>query len=268
MVIVTTISIARPAKRARRPYAGRSNNGGVSVWWVEYVQVQRAPQGGAFVYRLLSDPEPTAKLAGLTSPETLEEKWDKWNKVGQRPPSQLSIYDIDLNDGTLTVRKGKGGRDRVVPLGKVATQYLREYLGNVRPKMMARMPHPDAVERLLFSAQRHPLHPQMLYHLVRKSRSKAGLPHTTSTHSLRHTCATEMLRGGASIRHVQEMLGHSQITTTQVYTRVVPSDLQKVHAKTSPSERLKKIDAPTFTFTGMWHESTPHGPRKRRRGRR
>jgi integrase/recombinase XerD len=181
---------------------------------------------------------------------------------------RLSIYDLDLNDGTLTVRKGKGGRDRVVPLGKVATQYLREYLGNVRPKMMARMPHPEAVERLFFSAQRHPLHPQMLYHLVRKSRKKAGLPHTVSTHSLRHTCATEMLRGGASIRHVQEMLGHSQITTTQVYTRVVPSDLQKVHAKTSPSERLKKIEAPTFIFTGMWHESTPHGPRKRRRKRR
>jgi len=183
---------------------------------------------------------------------------------------RLSIYDLDLNDGTLTVRKGKGGKDRVVPLGKVAAQYLREYLGNVRPKMMATMPHPDAVECLFFSMQRRPLHPQMLYYLVRKSRNKAGLPHTTSTHSLRHTCATEMLRGGASVRHVQEMLGHSQITTTQVYTRVVPSDLQKVHAKTSPSERLKKIEAPTFAFTGMWHEHTPHGPRKRsvRRSRR
>ena len=180
---------------------------------------------------------------------------------------RLSIYDLDLNDGTLTVRKGKGGKDRVVPLGKVAAQYLREYLATVRPKMMATMPHPDAVERLFFSMQRRPLHPQMLYYMVRQNRRKAGLPHTVSTHSLRHTCATEMLRGGASVRHVQEMLGHSQITTTQVYTRVVPSDLQKVHQKTSPSERLKKPLAPTFAFTGMWHDHTPHGPRKRRRKR-
>ena len=181
---------------------------------------------------------------------------------------RLSIYDIDLDDGMVTVRKGKGGKDRIVPMGKVATQYVREYLTNVRVKMMAKMPHPEAAERLFFSQLRRPLHPQTLYNLVRKSRSKAGLPHTTSTHSLRHTCATEMLRGGASVRHVQEMLGHSKITTTQVYTRVVPSDLKKVHAKTSPSERLKKPNAPTFTFKGKWHEATPHGPRKDRRKRR
>ncbi|MDD5262278.1 MAG: tyrosine-type recombinase/integrase [Methylacidiphilales bacterium] len=79
------------------------------------------------------------------------------------------------------------------------------------------------------------------------------------------TCATEMLRGGASVRHVQEMLGHSQITTTQVYTRVVPVDLKKVHQKTSPSERLKKIDVPAFQRLGWggekrhrkWRASTP-----------
>ena len=127
-----------------------------------------------------------------------------------------------------------------MPLGRVAAEYVCEYLGNVRQKMMAKMPHPEAAERLFFSTRRRPLHPQMLYYLVRQCRIKAGLPHTISTHSLRHTCATEMLRGGASVRHVQEMLGHSKITTTQVYTRVVPTDLKKVHAKTSPSERLKK----------------------------
>jgi integrase/recombinase XerD len=180
---------------------------------------------------------------------------------------RLSIYDVDLADGTVTVRNGKGGKDRVVPLGKVAAHYMREYLTNVRPRMMAKMSSPEAVERVFFSQLRHPLHPQMIYYMVRQCRGKAGLPLSTSTHSLRHTCATEMLRGGASVRHVQEMLGHSKITTTQIYTRVVPCDLQKVHKKTSPSERLKKIEVPTFKFTGMWHEYTPHGPRKSRRKR-
>jgi integrase/recombinase XerD len=189
---------------------------------------------------------------------------------------RLSIYDVDLDDGTVTVRNGKGGKDRVVPLGKVAAHYVREYLTNVRPRMLARLPSPGAADRLFFSQMRRPLHPQMIYYMVRKNRTKASLPITTSTHSLRHTCATEMLRGGASVRHVQEMLGHSKITTTQIYTRVVPTDLKKVHAKTAPSERVKKIEAPTFKFNGLWHESTPHGPgtgrwkgrRKRRRKKR
>ena len=172
---------------------------------------------------------------------------------------RLTIYDIDLDDRTLTVRKGKGGKDRIVPIGRVACNYIREYLANVRPKMMTRMSSPEAVERLFFSQRRRPLHPQMLYYMVRQNRQKAGLPRNTSTHSLRHTCATEMLRGGASIRHVQEMLGHSQITTTQIYTRVVPLDLKKVHQKTSPSERRKMIEAPVFTFKGIWHEATPRG---------
>jgi integrase/recombinase XerD len=181
---------------------------------------------------------------------------------------RLSIYDVDLHDHTVTVRKGKGGRDRIVPLGKVAAHYIREYLAKVRPLMLWKQPSPEAVDKLFFSMRRRPLHPQMLYYMIKQNRRKAGLPENVTTHSLRHTCATEMLRGGASVRHVQEMLGHSQITTTQVYTRVVPTDLKRVHAKTSPSERLKKIEAPTFTFKGMWHESTPHGPRKKRRRKR
>jgi len=175
---------------------------------------------------------------------------------------RLAIYDVDLDDHTVTVRKGKGGKDRIVPVGRIATDYLREYLASVRPKMMTKMSSPKAVERLFFSQRRRPLHPQMLYYMVRKNRQKAGLPKETSTHSLRHTCATEMLRGGASVRHVQEMLGHSQITTTQIYTRVVPLDLKKVHRKTSPCEQLKKIAVPTFAFKGLWHEATPHGKRK------
>ncbi|MDI6809859.1 MAG: tyrosine-type recombinase/integrase, partial [Candidatus Eisenbacteria bacterium] len=67
------------------------------------------------------------------------------------------------------------------------------------------------------------------------------------THSLRHTCATEMLKGGASIRHVQELLGHSDIMTTQIYTHVVPTDLQKAHARTAPSERRRTVEDARFT---------------------
>jgi integrase/recombinase XerD len=165
----------------------------------------------------------------------------------------LSIYDVNLEEGTILVRNGKGGKDRVVPMGKAAANYLREYLSVVRPKMTAHIPSAAAVERLFFSQLRNPLQPQMLQYIVRRCRKKAALPPDITTHSLRHTCATEMLRGGASVRHVQEMLGHAQLTTTQIYTRVVPTDLKKVHQRTAPSEQRKKSEAPeAFTFNGKW----------------
>jgi integrase/recombinase XerD len=166
---------------------------------------------------------------------------------------RLSIYDVNLDEETILVRNGKGGKDRVVPMGKAAASYLREYLAVVRPKMTARITNAAAVERLFFSERRNPLQPQMLHYLIRRSRKKAELPPDITTHSLRHTCATEMLRGGASVRHVQEMLGHAQLTTTQIYTRVVPTDLKRVHQRTAPSEQRKKSEAPeAFTFNGKW----------------
>jgi integrase/recombinase XerD len=201
--------------------------------------------------RLLQQPN-TMTLFGFRDRVILELLYSTGLRGGE--VCRLSIYDVDLSGGTLTVRKGKGGKDRVVPIGKVASLYLSEYLSTVRPKMMARMSGPLAAERLFFSQLRNPLHTQMIYHMVRKNRKKAGLPVTTSTHSLRHTCATEMLRGGASVRHIQEMLGHSQITTTQRYTRVAPMELKKIHAKTSPSERRTKIGVPDFIYGGMYRE--------------
>ncbi len=82
--------------------------------------------------------------------------------------------------------------------------------------------------------------------IVKLYRDQAHLPDNITTHSLRHTCATEMLKGGASIRHVQELLGHADIATTQIYTHVVQSDLKKAHARTAPSERRKNIEVPRF----------------------
>jgi integrase/recombinase XerD len=166
---------------------------------------------------------------------------------------RLSIYDVNFEEGTILVRNGKGGRDRVVPMGKAAASYLREYLTVVRPKMTAHKPSAAAVERLFFSERRNPLQPQNLHYMIRQSRKKAGLPPDITTHSMRHTCATEMLRGGASVRHVQEMLGHAQLTTTQIYTRVVPTDLKRVHRRTAPSVHRRKTDAPpAFAFNGKW----------------
>lgn len=161
---------------------------------------------------------------------------------------QLEVYDLDLENRLVRVRQGKGRKDRIVPLGKTAAAYLREYMDRVRPLFFRNDPGKAAINHLFVTQQRTPIRQATLWYLVKRCGKAAGLPAALTTHSLRHTCATEMLKGGASIRHVQEMLGHSQIRTTQVYTRVVPVDLQAVHRKTAPSER-RAVRVPRFKAT-------------------
>ena len=154
----------------------------------------------------------------------------------------LLLHDLDLPARLARVIQGKGRKDRVVPLGKVAAGYVAEYIRSVRPVLVG-----DGGSAAVFlSATGRTLEPKALLRIVKTYRDKARLPDTITTHSLRHTCATELLKGGASIRHVQELLGHAHITTTQIYTRVVPIDLKKAHARTAPSERRR--DAETVRF--------------------
>lgn len=160
--------------------------------------------------------------------------------------AKLTIYDLDFKDGTARVLQGKWNRDRIVPLGHTAAGYLREYMTHIRPILLGRSLGKTAVDRLFLNNQGGAFNTNVLRRLVRRHAKAAGLPPATAAHGLRHACATEMLKGGANVRHVQELLGHSTLTTTQIYTRVVPVDLQKVHAATSPSERRKKLDVPEF----------------------
>jgi len=164
---------------------------------------------------------------------------------------KLTSYDIDSKDRTLRIHQGKGKKDRVVPIGKVALGYVEHYLLEVRPEFLRRSR--SAVDRLFLNQRGHSLTTNTLRKILMRHRDRAGLPESVTVHSLRHACATEMLRGGASVRHVQEMLGHSHLSTTQIYTRVVPSDLQKIHQKTAPSERRKKTGVPAFEFGG-WQD--------------
>ncbi len=154
---------------------------------------------------------------------------------------RITLYDLDLPGRTVRVL-GKGSKERVVPIGKVAAGYLGEYIKSVRPILQGER----NTSVVFLSATGLPLRTHDLGRIVRTHRDKAGLPDNITVHSLRHTCATEMLKGGASIRHVQELLGHASIQTTQIYTHVVQTDLQKAHARTAPSERRKAVDVPEF----------------------
>lgn len=155
---------------------------------------------------------------------------------------RLTLYDLDLPERIIRVLQGKGKKDRVVPIGKVAAGYLAEYIKNVRPVILDKNVSP----LVFLSSTGKNLRTADLGRIVKMYRDKAHLPDSITTHSLRHTCATEMLKGGASIRHVQELLGHADIRTTQIYTHVVPTDLKKAHARTSPSERRRMVEDVRF----------------------
>ena len=150
--------------------------------------------------------------------------------------TQLDIDDVDFERAVILARKGKGGKDRVVPLGKGAAHWLRRYLDEVRPLLSV-----SPRERALFlSGYGERFNPDYLGNWVKKTFEKAGIERTGSCHLLRHSCATHMHENGADIRYIQQMLGHARLDTTQIYTEVSIHALIEVHAKTHPSNNARK----------------------------
>jgi site-specific recombinase XerD len=147
---------------------------------------------------------------------------------------RLEVTDIDLGGGTLLIRNGKGRKDRYVPLAGCAAQALERYLRDARPAIL-RDPGESAV--FLSRGGKRRLQLQSIERLVRKHAAAAGISIPITPHSLRHACATHLLQGGADVRHVQELLGHRDITTTALYTHVTIEDLRKAIERAHPRER-------------------------------
>ena len=146
----------------------------------------------------------------------------------------VAIYDADLVRGLMWVRKGKGGRQRVVPLGERAGAWLDKYLTEARPQLIA-----ADTDALFLSDYGEPIKPEQVADKVKRYLRFAGVDKPGATHLLRHACATHMLEGGADIRFIQEMLGHANLQTTEIYTHVSIDKLIAVHRATHPS-RLQR----------------------------
>ena len=145
----------------------------------------------------------------------------------------VKVGDVDHARGTLFVRRGKGA-NRYVPIGDRALHWIARYEDEVRPSLVA-----DPDHGVLFVAYTgKPLSPDWVSEAVKGYIDAAGIAKSGSCHLLRHTAATLMLEGGADVRFVAEMLGHSRLETTQIYTRVSIHQLRKVHAATHPGARL------------------------------
>lgn len=147
----------------------------------------------------------------------------------------LEVSDIDFEEGILRAR-GKGGKERIVPVGSQALNSIRTYLRNGRPSLVK-----DRPQRHLFVNFRgEKLTRQGLYGIVRKYATSAGLADRMSPHTLRHTFATHLLSGGCDLRAVQEMLGHADVSTTQTYTHLSTERLKDVYFDAHPRAILGK----------------------------
>ena len=141
----------------------------------------------------------------------------------------LRIPDLNLDVGYLRCL-GKGNRERVVPVGKVAIETTIEYLTKLRPELSK----PFSDNFLLLSRTGRPMSRIEVWRLVKKYAARAGMPRNLTAHTLRHCFATHLLTGGADLRSVQEMLGHVDIATTQIYTHVDQERLREIHRNFHP----------------------------------
>lgn len=192
--------------------------------------------------QVLQSPDAGTPL-GLRNRAILELFWS--TGIRRAELAGLRLSDVDAARGAVYVRNGKGGKARVVPVGQRALAWLARYLETVRPRLTQRY---DSGH--LFVSQRGTgLKPGTLTWLAGKSlRGRGGVDRPGACHLFRHSMATQMLENGADTRHIQAILGHEKLETTQVYTRVAIGHLQKVHEKTHPAERKrtrrKKPDGP------------------------
>jgi len=150
--------------------------------------------------------------------------------------ANIKLEDLDTDSGYIMIREGKGRKDRVVPLGENVCQLIDTYLIGIRADWI----NADNDPHLFLNRFGQGMNPMAVWCVVKKYAKAAKLKKPVSTHTFRHSCATHMLHNGAPIRHIQEMLGHASLETTQVYTRITINELKKIHSQYHPREQDDK----------------------------
>jgi len=178
------------------------------------------------VERLL-DSADTAPPLGLRDRAMLETLYATGLRVSELVGLKLTA--VNLNDGVLRVT-GKGNKDRLVPLGEEAVQWLRRYLAESRPLLLER----KLSDAVFVTARGGGMTRQAFWYLIKRHARTAGITRPLSPHTLRHAFATHLLNHGADLRVVQMLLGHSDISTTQIYTHVARERMKQLHAQHHP----------------------------------
>ena len=178
------------------------------------------------VENLLAAPR-ADKALGLRDKAMLETLYASGLRVSELVTLKLGQVSQDM--GVVRV-VGKGSKERLVPLGEEAIAWIRQYLKESRPELLGGR----AADDLFVTARGSAMTRQMFWHLLRRYAAQAGLKKPISPHTLRHAFATHLLNHGADLRVVQLLLGHSDISTTQIYTHVARERLKQLHAKHHP----------------------------------
>ena len=227
-------SIARQAATLRTFYAFLQLEGVVAESPAELITAARrddampgtlSPQQ---VDRLLESPD-RRTLKGRRDRALLELLYATGCRASE--VSSLRLTDVHLGESFCTCR-GKGNKERVVPLGRRAIAALRDWLDGPRQAFAAGAAGDPAW--ILLSSRGNRLSRMRIWEIVREHADRAGIPPDIGPHTLRHSFATHLVAGGVDLRHVQEMLGHASIATTQRYTHVDAGRLKNVHAKFHP----------------------------------
>lgn len=157
----------------------------------------------------------------------------------------LKLYDLDIERGMLMIRQGKGRKDRFIPIGERACQWIDKYLLDVRPELVTG--HDD--HTVFLDDFGRPMSARFIGDLMRRHVESAGITTPGACHVFRHAMATHMLEAGADIRYIQVMLGHANLETTQIYTQVSIGKLKEIHDATHPAKvtRTKTDDVDTRT---------------------
>jgi integrase/recombinase XerD len=182
------------------------------------------------VMRLLEQPRGTSPAA-LRDRALLETMYACGLRASEATGLELS--ELDLEAGILRAR-GKGAKERIVPIGTKAIASLQAYLARGRPKLVGLRDEP----RVFVNLRGAGLSRQGLYKIVQRHARSAGLEHRMSPHTLRHTFATHLLSGGCDLRSLQEMLGHADIGTTQIYTHLSTERLRDVYFEAHPRAQI------------------------------
>jgi len=178
------------------------------------------------VEKLLAAPD-TTDLLGLRDRTMLETLYASGLRVSELVT--LKVAQVSQDMGVVRI-VGKGAKERLVPLGEEALNWLKRYLKEARPQIL----QGRAADAMFVTSRGGAMTRQSFWHLLKRYSEQAGLAKPISPHTLRHAFATHLLNHGADLRVVQLLLGHSDISTTQIYTHVARERLKQLHAKHHP----------------------------------
>jgi integrase/recombinase XerD len=196
-------------------------------------QPQRLPRGvltPAEAKKILHAPD-THTVLGYRDRTILEVLYS--SGIRKTELNNLTLADVDYHDGFLRIIEGKGRKDRIVPIGRIACRYLENYIKSVRLELVI-----DPCNQYLFLTMTGKrFSKNALWELIKKYAKKAKIKKNVYPHTFRHSCATSMLRNRADIVTIQKLLGHASLDSTQLYTYLSVMDLKDVHKRCHPREK-------------------------------